>query len=240
MSVTATTEISNRGSLTPEIKLHLVTPRCQLWTATAEKLIELGVEDPFWAIYWPGGQGLARYILNNPDVVHSKSVLDVGCGGGACAIAAKMAGASEVCANDINPDAIAAVQLNSALNDVKLSVFSHNLLGANNLKTQYQNRILELILAVLFFAGDVTYDEHMSHAVLQWIRGLLVEGKRVLLGCPGRPTFPQSDFQRILRCVAKYTLTPETQEENHGFKETFVWSSPHVSQEPKHSKNKLS
>lgn len=41
--------------------------------------------------------------MDNPDVVRGKSVLDLGSGCGATAIAAKMSGASEIMANDIDP-----------------------------------------------------------------------------------------------------------------------------------------
>lgn len=44
-----------------------------------------------------------RYLLDNPEVVRGKSVLDLGSGCGATAIAAKMSGASRVLANDIDP-----------------------------------------------------------------------------------------------------------------------------------------
>ena len=43
--------------LTPEIKLNLITPECQLWNSTnADKPFK----DPFWAFYWPGGQVISR------------------------------------------------------------------------------------------------------------------------------------------------------------------------------------
>ena len=48
-------------------------------------------------------QNIFRYLLNNPKVVHRKSILDLGSGCGATAIAAMMSGASQVVANDIDP-----------------------------------------------------------------------------------------------------------------------------------------
>ncbi|XP_073177650.1 electron transfer flavoprotein beta subunit lysine methyltransferase isoform X2 [Lepidochelys kempii] len=96
------TEVSSSGHLTPEIRLRLLTPRCRFWQERAD-LWPYG--DPFWAIYWPGGQALSRYILDNPDAVRMGSVLDLGSGCGATAIAAVMSGASQVLANDIDPRA---------------------------------------------------------------------------------------------------------------------------------------
>ncbi|XP_008566323.1 PREDICTED: methyltransferase-like protein 20 isoform X2 [Galeopterus variegatus] len=95
------TEVTSSGSLTPEIQLRLLTPRCKFWWERAD-LWPHG--DPYWAIYWPGGQALSRYLLDNPDVVRGKSVLDLGSGCGATAIAAKMNGASKILANDIDPN----------------------------------------------------------------------------------------------------------------------------------------
>ncbi|TRY90911.1 hypothetical protein DNTS_024687 [Danionella cerebrum] len=94
------TEIVNCESLTPEISLRLFTPRCRFWTERPELW---PFPDPYWAIYWPGGQALARYLLNNPEVCAGGKVLDLGCGCGASAIAAKLSGASHVVANDIDP-----------------------------------------------------------------------------------------------------------------------------------------
>lgn len=94
------TEVTSSGSLTPEIQLRLLTPRCKFWWERADLWPH---SDPYWAIYWPGGQALSRYLLDNPDVVRGKSVLDLGSGCGATAIAAKMSGASRILANDIDP-----------------------------------------------------------------------------------------------------------------------------------------
>ncbi|XP_011744066.2 electron transfer flavoprotein beta subunit lysine methyltransferase isoform X2 [Macaca nemestrina] len=97
------TEVTSSGSLTPEIQLRLLTPRCKFWWERADLWPH---SDPYWAIYWPGGQALSRYLLDNPDVVRGKSVLDLGSGCGATAIAAKMSGASRILANDIDPNSL--------------------------------------------------------------------------------------------------------------------------------------
>uniref|UniRef100_A0A0B6YU78 ETFB lysine methyltransferase n=1 Tax=Arion vulgaris TaxID=1028688 RepID=A0A0B6YU78_9EUPU len=89
-----------RSHLTPEICLHLITPGCHLWKSNIDNCL---FDDPFWAFYWPGGQVLTRYILDNPGLFQFKSVLDVGSGCGSAAIAAKLVGASKVVANDIDP-----------------------------------------------------------------------------------------------------------------------------------------
>ncbi|XP_036745330.2 electron transfer flavoprotein beta subunit lysine methyltransferase isoform X3 [Manis pentadactyla] len=99
----ANTEVTRSGSLTPEIQLRLLTPRCKFWWERADRWPH---GDPYWAIYWPGGQALSRYFLDNPDIVRGKSVLDLGSGCGATAIAAKMSGASRILASDIDPNSL--------------------------------------------------------------------------------------------------------------------------------------
>ncbi|TIL77311.1 MAG: methyltransferase, partial [Mesorhizobium sp.] len=73
---------------------------------------------PFWAFAWAGGQGLARYILDNPSDVQGKRVLDFASGSGLVAIAAVKAGAAEVIAADIDPFCATAIRLNAEANGV--------------------------------------------------------------------------------------------------------------------------
>lgn len=121
------TEVTSSGSLTPEIQLRLLTPRCKFWWERADLW---PYSDPYWAIYWPGGQALSRYLLDNPDVVRGKSVLDLGSGCGATAIAAKMSGASKILANDIDPIAGMAITLNCKLNGLNpFPILTKNILN---------------------------------------------------------------------------------------------------------------
>jgi predicted nicotinamide N-methyase len=71
--------------LVPEVRLHLITEDCALWRASEKEAAALGFVEPYWAFAWPGGQALARYVLDNPSLVRGKRVLDFGSG---CAIEA--------------------------------------------------------------------------------------------------------------------------------------------------------
>ena len=106
--------------LLPEIRLHLATEVTPLWHATAAALEDDNLEPPFWAFAWPGGQALARHILDRPEIVAGTRVLDVASGSGIVAIAAAMAGAARVTANDTDQLAVAANALNAALKGVAL------------------------------------------------------------------------------------------------------------------------
>ena len=96
--------------LVPEIRLHLAIEVVPLWRKTEEELEAQGVPPPYWAFAWAGGQALARYVLDHPEAVRGKSVLDFGSGSGLVAIAAAKAGAAQVLAADIDAFAAAAIR----------------------------------------------------------------------------------------------------------------------------------
>ena len=107
-------------SILPEIMLHLAAEVTPLWQLTEERLRPSNLPPPFWAIAWPGGQGAARYILDNPDVVKGKRIVDLAAGSGLEAIAAMKAGAKSARAIDIDPLAIEATKLNAEINGVSV------------------------------------------------------------------------------------------------------------------------
>ena len=53
----------------PEIVLHLADEVTPIWRMTEEALSEIGLPPPFWAFAWAGGQAVARYVLDHPQVV---------------------------------------------------------------------------------------------------------------------------------------------------------------------------
>uniref|UniRef100_A0A8C0J515 Electron transfer flavoprotein beta subunit lysine methyltransferase n=1 Tax=Chelonoidis abingdonii TaxID=106734 RepID=A0A8C0J515_CHEAB len=205
------TEVSSSGHLTPEIRLRLLTPRCRFWQERAD-LWPYG--DPFWAIYWPGGQALSRYILDNPDAVRMGSVLDLGSGCGATAIAAVMSGASQVQANDIDPIAGMAMVLNCKLNNVN----PFPILTKNIIDTELDNWDLIVL-------GDMFYDEQLANRLHHWLRKCVrTHGTKVLIGDPGRPQFLGHCIHSQLHKVVEYSLPESTRQENNGLTSSIVWS----------------
>ena len=83
-----------RAPLVPEIALHLATEITPIWQATEDWLQRTGIEPPFWAFAWPGGQALARHVLDHPALVAGRRVLDFAAGCGIAAIACARAGAA--------------------------------------------------------------------------------------------------------------------------------------------------
>jgi predicted nicotinamide N-methyase len=117
--------------LVPEVSLHLAHEAMPIWRKTEEELGEMGLPPPFWAFAWAGGQALARYVLDAPDTVAGKQVVDLASGSGLVGIAAMKAGAGNVLAADIDVFSIEAIKLNASANSVALKVTGENLLCSN-------------------------------------------------------------------------------------------------------------
>lgn len=196
--------------LTPELSLHLITPACPLWTAPPHLV---PFPDPFWAFYWPGGQAVSRYILDNSSLVQGKTVLDFGCGCGASGLAAKKVGAKQVTFNDIDEVAIEALHLNASKNQIPVdTVTTSNLVGTAG---QHHQVIL---------AGDLLYDSEFADEVLTWLLEAHRSGSLVLIGDPGRFALKSHPHKASLRCLAKYELSRTALLENSGYLHAFVWT----------------
>ncbi|KAJ8245610.1 hypothetical protein GJAV_G00272590 [Gymnothorax javanicus] len=169
--------------------------------------------DPYWAIYWPGGQALARYLLNNPGVTANKTVLDMGSGCGASAIAARISGCARVQANDIDPVAAIAIKLNCELNGLEpLPAVTEDLIGS-------EPEGWDLILL-----GDMFYEEDLANGLHAWLqRCVQTRGTRVLIGDPGRAQLEGHSIKRHLRPLAEYALPEAVREENFGLTSCTVW-----------------
>jgi len=190
----------------PEILLHLATEAHDLWLKTEEDLQAIGLPPPFWAFAWAGGQGLARYILDNPETVAGKRVLDFASGSGLVAIAAKMAGAAHVLAADIDPWTRTAVTLNAAENGVEIGFTD-------------DDQIDRMVDAEIVLAGDVFYDRDFAAALVPWFASLADAGKVVLVGDPGRSYLPKGRLERL----AAYEVPVTRALEDSEVKKTTVW-----------------
>ncbi len=190
-----------------EIRLHVADEAMALWQKTEDDLGALGLAPPFWAFAWAGGQGLARYLLDTPDLVRGKRVVDFACGSGLVGIAAMMAGAASCHAVDIDPFAAAATRMNAALNNVALSIETGDI-------TQGAVPQADLVIC-----GDVFYDKHMADAVLAFLDRLLVDGIDVLVGDPGRSYLPRSRLTEL----AVYSVPVVGALEDSEIKRTFVY-----------------
>src|SRR5262249_13705433 len=165
-----------------------------IWKKTEEELGAMGLPPPFWAFAWAGGQALARHALDHPASVKGKRVLDFASGSGLIAIAAAKAGASEIAASDIDPFAIAAIEVNAAENGAAVGPRLENLIGSDD--------GWETVLA-----GDIAYEKDFAGAAMDWLASLARRGAAVLIGDPRRSYLPLDR----LECVTEYSV-PVTRE----------------------------
>ncbi|MFG1920031.1 class I SAM-dependent methyltransferase [Micromonospora sp. NPDC048898] len=161
----------------PEVRLHLAEDAI-VWWARMEAAVGHPLPAPYWASAWAGGQALARHLLDHPELAAGRRVLDLASGSGLVAIAAALAGATEVVANDIDPYAVAAVTLNARANRVAVDVFGDDLLDDTDSE------------ADLVVAGDVFYDRVMADRMLPFLQRAAARGADVLVGDPDRGHLP--------------------------------------------------
>ena len=96
--------------LCPDISVFTACGLVEIWEA-AEAAAGAPLPSPFWAWPWPAGIALARLILDQPERVCGRTVLDFGAGGGVASLACARAGAARVIANDVDPWAIAVTRI---------------------------------------------------------------------------------------------------------------------------------
>jgi predicted nicotinamide N-methyase len=169
----------------PEVRLYLASELVPLWQAT-EWRAAAPQPPPFWAFAWPGSQALARYVLDHPQIVSGKRVLDFGSGSGLAAIAAARAGASYVLAGDLDPVAAVAQSLNAALNNVSFNTFT-----GDTVESAAAGDV-DVILA-----GDVCYEREASESITAWLRKQASSGAHVLLADPGRHYAPPDGLELL-------------------------------------------
>ena len=190
----------------PEILLHVADEATELWRRTEEELGEIGLAPPFWAFAWAGGQALARYILDHPESVRGKRVLDFASGSGLVAIAAMKAGAAEAVACDIDAFAVAAIALNAGANGVAVAPVREDLVG--------QDGGWDAVLA-----GDICYERDLAARVTGWLMSLSARGATVLIGDPGRSYLPRESLENLAFYQVPVTRTLEDAD----IKKTGVW-----------------
>jgi predicted nicotinamide N-methyase len=194
--------------LVPEIRLHLAHEAVPVWQKTEEELGEIGLPPPFWAFAWAGGQALARHVLDHPQLVRGRSVIDLASGSGLVAIAAIKAGAAFVLAADIDGFAAAAAGLNAELNGVGLEITGDDLLAA-------PPPSCDVVLV-----GDLFYEMALAGRVLSWLRQAEAAGSQVLIGDPGRSYLPQDELVKL----AEYNVPVTRDLEDSEIKQSAVWA----------------
>ncbi len=181
--------------IVPEIEVYQSSDFTGLWESLCRSaLVGLPAPPPpYWATPWAGGQALARYLLDRPEVVRGRRVLDFGSGSGVVAIAAARAGAASVIATDIDPVACAAMELNVEHNVARGALAATAVIEV--VTADWIGRELDGIDLVL--GGDILYEGPMAARLTPWLRALAGQGIEVLIADPGRNYRPDTGCSRL-------------------------------------------
>ncbi|MEJ1976108.1 MAG: 50S ribosomal protein L11 methyltransferase [Acetobacteraceae bacterium] len=202
--VAANTRLA-RAPLVPEILLHLATEITPIWQATETFLTQANIEPPFWAFAWPGGQALARYVLDHPASVAGRRVLDFAAGGGIAAIACAMVGAALVETAEIDPMAAIATRLNARANGVSIVTTTADLVG--------EPGRWDVILC-----GDVCYEAPMTAHILPWLRQMAASAT-VWIADPGRNYLPAG-----MEALASFDVPTSRELEDRDVRHTILYA----------------
>lgn len=202
--IAANTEIQSLDLL-PEIQLHLASENMAIWQMSEAERATAGVPLPYWAFAWAGGQALARYLLDHPQLVSGKRLLDVGAGSGLEAIAAAMVGAHVVAA-DTDPFAVTATEMNAALNGVALvATMEDPIDGVGDWD--------------VVMVGDLFFEQPLARHLEAWLRGLHRKGVEVLSGDPQRTYLPRVGLEKR----ASYAVLTTSALEDSDLRNASVW-----------------
>jgi len=195
--------------LVPDIRLYQASEPMSVWQHTEQATGQTGLDPPFWAFAWAGGQALARYLLDHPETVTGRHVIDVASGSGLVAIAAVLAGAAAVTAYDIDPLAAAAIAVNAEANGVAVPAVCADVL-----------RGLPPDGTDLVLVADAFYERDLARQVLEFLDRSHAEGAAVLAGDFGRAYLPRARLVPL----ASYDVPGLGALEDADVKRTTVWT----------------
>jgi predicted nicotinamide N-methyase len=190
------------------IRLHLADEVLPLWHAVQVETRDEDAPLPYWAFAWGGGLAIGRYLREHPDAVAGRRVFDLGSGSGLCAIAALHAGAAAVAASDIDPFAIAAVELNARANAGRVSVAARDVLDE------------DIPDVDVILAGDCLYEARFAERILPWLRRAREASVDILVGDPGRRYLPVDQLDEL----ASYEVRTTTELEDLDLKQGRVFA----------------
>lgn len=197
--------------LVPEIRLYQADEPVAAWQQVEQASGQTGLDPPFWAFAWAGGQALARYLLDHPETVRGRSVADVASGSGLVAIAAALAGAAAVTGYDTDPLAAAAIGLNAEANGVLVTAVCADVLDAEEVPPPGTGVVL---------AADAFYEKVLAERILRFLDRGRARGARVLAGDFGRAYLPRAR----LTPLAAYDVPGTGALEDRDVKRTTVWA----------------
>jgi predicted nicotinamide N-methyase len=210
--------------LVPEIRLYQADDPVGLWERIELASGEADQDPPFWAFAWAGGQALARYLLDHPEVVRGRQVIDIASGSGLVAIAAAQAGAATVTAYDIDPLAVAAIDVNAAANAVTVQAVCADILAGDVPEdtgdAPKDTGDAPADAAAVVLVADAFYQRELAAKVTRFIEQAHARGVTVLAGDFGRAYLPRER----LTPLASYDVSGLNVLEDSDIKSTTIWT----------------
>lgn len=197
--------------LIPGIRLYQASDPISLWQRTELTSERAGHAPAFWAFAWAGGLALARYLLDHPETVRGRQVVDIASGSGLVAIAAAKAGAASVTAYDIAPDAVVAIRMNAAANDVTVLAVCADVLEQDDLPAPGPDLVL---------VADAFYQQELAGKVMRFVARCHARGAAVLVGDFGRAYLPQDQLEPL----ARYHVPGQRMLEGSDIRHTTIWA----------------
>jgi predicted nicotinamide N-methyase len=194
-------------ALVPEIRLHQASEPIGVWERTELAAGRTNLDPPFWAFAWAGGQALARHLLDHPEAVQGRRVIDIASGSGLVAIAAARAGAATVTAYDIDPLAAAAITVNAGANGEAVLPVCADVLD-------------EVPDVDVMLVADAFYERDLAERVMRFLERGHARGADVLAGDFGRAYLPRDR----LRALAAYDVPGLSMLEGSDVKRTTIWT----------------
>jgi predicted nicotinamide N-methyase len=182
LSVLGAALILRAPPLCPELRLWLLSDEVDL-NVRAQDLLDAGPA-PYWAFCWGAGQALARHLLDHPELVRDRRVVDFGAGSGVAGIAAARAGAASVIAVDTDPMALRVAACNAARNGVPL-------LRAAEVPDEWD----------VLLASDVLYESGNDRL----LQAAAIGGRTILLSDPLRHGSARPDLEPIAEYQVRCT-----------------------------------
>jgi predicted nicotinamide N-methyase len=199
-----------RVPLVPEIWLHQAGEPVSVWQHVEQATGHTGLDPPFWAFAWAGGQALARYLLDHPETAAGRQVIDLASGSGLVAIAAARAGAAAVTAYDVDPLATAAITMNAAANYVAVRAICADILDRIDMPDGVD----------LMLVADAFYERGLACRVMRFLGRARASGVAVLVGDLGRAYLPRDRLSPL----AAYDVPGLGALEDRDVKRTTVWA----------------
>ncbi len=186
------------------IRLCLADDVLAVWHAAQIETGDFEADLPYWAVAWGGGLAIARHLAVHPGLVSGRRVFDLASGSGLCAIAAVRAGAARAVAADIDPFALAAIEINARANGCRVEVVGRDVLDGGAPE------------ADVVLAGDCWYEARLAGRVLPWLRRAVARGLDVLVGDPGRRYLPADELVELATYDVRTTSDLEDMDRRTG------------------------